>query len=82
MRQDTNTKKPLHVPVLSDEIISFLNINPNGIYVDGTCGLGGHSKLILKNLSKDGVLIAIDLDQDAILKAKINLNNKIPKIYF
>ncbi len=82
MKQNTKTKKPLHVPVLSNEVISFLDIKPNGIYVDGTCGLGGHSKLILKNLSKDGVLIAIDLDKDAIKEARLNLKNKTSKIYF
>ena len=41
---------PIHTPVLKNEVISFLDVQPNGIYVDGTCGLGGHSKIILKNL--------------------------------
>ena len=42
---------PIHTPVLKNEVISFLDIQPDGIYVDGTCGLGGHSKIILKNLT-------------------------------
>ena len=82
MKQSDRIKNPLHTPVLPNEVVSFFNINPNGVYVDGTCGLGGHSKLILNNLSENGSLIAIDLDQDAIKESQLNLNNKISKIHF
>jgi 16S rRNA (cytosine1402-N4)-methyltransferase len=54
-----------HIPVLLKECIDGLNINPSGVYVDVTFGGGGHSKEILKNLGKDGVLIAFDQDPDA-----------------
>ena len=54
-----------HIPVLLKECIEGLNINPSGVYVDVTFGGGGHSKEILKNLGKDGVLIAFDQDPDA-----------------
>lgn len=54
-----------HVPVMLKECIEGLNINPSGVYVDVTFGGGGHSKEILKNLGKDGVLIAFDQDPDA-----------------
>ncbi|RZK57697.1 MAG: 16S rRNA (cytosine(1402)-N(4))-methyltransferase RsmH [Pedobacter sp.] len=54
-----------HVPVLLQECIDGLNINPSGVYVDVTFGGGGHSKEILRNLGKDGVLIAFDQDPDA-----------------
>jgi len=47
-----------HNPVLLNESISGLNINPSGIYVDVTYGGGGHSKEILKNLNSNGKLIA------------------------
>lgn len=60
-----------HVPVLLQECIDGLNINPSGVYVDVTFGGGGHSKEILKNLGKDGVLIAFDQDPDA-QRNKIN----------
>ena len=43
-----------HVPVLLNESIKGLSIKPEGIYVDLTFGGGGHSKLILKKLSKKG----------------------------
>ena len=55
-----------HNPVLLNESISGLNINPSGIYVDVTYGGGGHSQEILKNLNSKGKLIAFDQDQDAI----------------
>lgn len=60
-----------HIPVLLNETIKLLNINPDGIYVDATAGGGGHSSEILKKL-KTGRLIAIDQDPDAIQ----NLKNK------
>ena len=55
-----------HKPVLLNETIESLNINPDGIYVDGTAGGGGHSYEILKRLSEKGRLISIDQDPDAI----------------
>ncbi len=54
-----------HVPVLFDETIDALQINPNGIYVDCTFGGGGHSNGILKKLSSKGKLIVFDQDADA-----------------
>ncbi len=55
-----------HVSVLLDECIDNLNINPEGIYVDGTMGGAGHSSHIAARLSDKGLLIAIDQDKDAI----------------
>jgi len=55
-----------HVPVLMREVISGLQINPSGIYVDCTFGGGGHSSEILKQLNNHGRLIAFDQDADAI----------------
>ena len=57
-----------HVSVLADEIIEYLNINPDGIYFDGTLGGGGHSSLICSHL-KGGRLIATDRDSNAIKAA-------------
>jgi 16S rRNA (cytosine1402-N4)-methyltransferase len=56
--------KMYHIPVLLNESIDALNINPTGIYVDVTFGGGGHSREILKRLT-DGKLIAFDRDSDA-----------------
>ena len=62
-----------HKPVMLEECIEGLNIKPGGIYVDGTLGGAGHSKEILKRLSKNGLLIGIDRDEDALKAAKENL---------
>ena len=62
-----------HKPVMLSECIEGLNIKPDGIYVDGTLGGAGHSKKIAKRLSKDGLLIGIDRDDDALKAAKKNL---------
>lgn len=56
---------PKHISVLLNECIENLNIKPDGIYVDGTLGLGGHSEQILKRLTT-GRLIGIDRDESAI----------------
>lgn len=62
-----------HTPVMLNECIEGLNINPDGIYVDGTLGGAGHSKEIAKRLSKKGMLIGIDRDEEALKAAKENL---------
>lgn len=64
-----------HIPVLAEETIENLNINPDGIYLDLTLGKGGHSKMILERLSDKGRLIAIDQDKEAIEAAKENLRD-------
>ncbi len=58
-----------HKSVLLFETIENLNIKPNGIYVDGTLGGGGHSFQILKRLGEGGRLIGIDQDEDALKAA-------------
>lgn len=58
-----------HTPVLLKECIDGLNISPDGVYVDGTLGRGGHSKEIARRLSQRGRLIGIDRDQTAIEEA-------------
>ena len=58
-----------HVSVLLDECIENLNIRPDGIYVDGTMGMGGHSEAILSRLGEGGRLIAVDRDFVAIKRA-------------
>ena len=58
-----------HVSVLLDETIAGLNIKPDGIYVDGTLGGGGHAYEVLKRLSPGGRLIGIDQDGEALKAA-------------
>lgn len=63
-----------HISVLLNECIQSLNINPNGIYIDGTMGGAGHSKEIAKKLT-NGQLICIDQDENAIKVGKERLKN-------
>jgi 16S rRNA (cytosine1402-N4)-methyltransferase len=60
------TNKPeYHIPVMLQECVDALCINPDGIYVDVTFGGGGHSRAIFEKLSPKGRLIAFDQDPDA-----------------
>ncbi len=59
-----------HVPVLADEVLEALNINPDAVYLDATYGRGGHSELILQRLSRKGRLLVIDRDPTAIEAAR------------
>jgi 16S rRNA (cytosine1402-N4)-methyltransferase len=60
----------MHEPVLAREAIEALAIQPDGIYVDGTFGRGGHSRLILERLGPRGRLIALDRDPQAAEAAR------------
>jgi len=59
-----------HQTVLLEEAVAALITNPDGFYVDGTFGRGGHSKLILERLTPNGRLLVIDKDPQAILAAQ------------
>ncbi|MCF6403953.1 16S rRNA (cytosine(1402)-N(4))-methyltransferase RsmH [Chitinophaga filiformis] len=66
-----------HLPVLLQEVITNLQIRPDGVYVDATFGGGGHSRAILEQLNENGRLIVFDQDEDAY-------NNRIddPRVTF
>ena len=59
-----------HITVLLNEAVDALNIQENGIYVDGTFGRGGHSRLILSKLGEKGRLVVFDKDPQAIAVAR------------
>lgn len=59
----------VHLPVLSREAPEALVARPDGLYVDGTFGRGGHSRLILQRLAPQGRLIAFDRDPEAVAAA-------------
>ena len=59
-----------HLSVLLQPSIEALNVRPAGIYLDGTFGRGGHSRLIMDSLGQDGRLIAIDRDPQAVAYAE------------
>ena len=70
-----------HIPVMLDECINGLNINPNGIYLDGTTGGAGHSSVIASKL-KNGKLVCIDKDDDALSVAQSRLKQYGYKVIF
>ena len=63
-----------HIPVMLKECVSALNVKSGGIYFDGTLGGGGHTRQILESSAPNGRVIATDLDDYAINRAKENLN--------
>ena len=70
-----------HYSVLLNECIEALNIRPDGVYVDGTLGMGGHSEQIARRLTT-GRLIAIDRDAEAIRRASARLAPWADRITF
>lgn len=70
-----------HVPVMLNEVLKGLEIKPDGVYVDGTLGGAGHSREIAKRISKNGLLIGIDRDEEAICVAKERLK-EFPNVRF
>ena len=70
-----------HEPVMLSQCIEGLNINPDGVYVDGTLGGGGHSSAICGMLSPAGTLIGTDADRDALEAAGQKLKDKKCRIH-
>ena len=78
-----------HVPVLLDDALRFLNVQPGGVYVDATLGLAGHSSAIARRLGGKGKLICFDRDPEAMAKAKARLaelaaelGDEMPEVVF
>ena len=69
-----------HISVMPKETLDLLDVKPNGIYVDGTLGRGGHSRLILEKL-KNGKLYCFDLDEQAIKESQEVLKDYDNVIY-
>lgn len=67
--------RPLHCPVMVDEVMALLNVKSEGVYLDGTLGMGGHSSEILKRLGDNGRLIGVDKDEDALNYASLRLQD-------
>jgi 16S rRNA (cytosine1402-N4)-methyltransferase len=66
-------ERPLHIPVLLEASLEYLNVRPGGVVVDATLGLGGHSAAIARKLGGAGKLICFDRDPEAMAKAQERL---------
>ncbi len=64
-----------HVPVMTREVLSALNVRPGGRYVDGTVGGGGHALAIMEAASPGGMLLGIDRDAEALNAAQRRLEH-------
>ena len=71
-----------HVSVLAEECIQALNLRPDGVYVDGTTGGGGHSLRIAQQLAPAGRLICIDRDEEALAAASRRLEAYRDRVTF
>jgi 16S rRNA (cytosine1402-N4)-methyltransferase len=74
--------KPVHIPVLLNEVIEALNVQPGYKYVDCTLGLGGHAQAILDRSGPAGQLLGIDADPAALNLAREKLSNYPNPIIF
>ena len=71
----------MHIPVLSEEVLEGLTIEPSGIYVDATAGLGGHSFAIAKRL-ESGKLYSCDRDAESLELARATCEEVAARIQF
>lgn len=71
----------VHATVLLNEAVEALEIKPDGVYVDGTFGRGGHSRLILQKLGESGCLIALDKDPMAIEEGRTIADARFRMVY-
>jgi 16S rRNA (cytosine1402-N4)-methyltransferase len=69
-----------HEPALVEEVLHYLISQPDGVYVDGTVGGGGHAEAILTLISSRGKLVGMDLDCEAITFARRRLERFGEKI--
>ncbi|HDD35418.1 MAG TPA: 16S rRNA (cytosine(1402)-N(4))-methyltransferase RsmH [Candidatus Desulfofervidus auxilii] len=63
-----------HIPVLKEEVLFYLNCEPGKVFVDGTVGGGGHAKAILEASKPNGILVGLDVDEEALAVAQKNLS--------
>ncbi|MBM9536034.1 16S rRNA (cytosine(1402)-N(4))-methyltransferase RsmH [Desulfobulbus alkaliphilus] len=74
MKQTPEEGNALHIPVLLAEVVDWLRPVSKGVYVDGTLGLGGHTRALLEESAPDGQVLGFEWDEEAAAKAKISLS--------
>ncbi len=75
LSEDVNGVPAGHVPVLVDEVVQGLRIRPDGVYVDGTLGRGGHARAVLERLGPRGRFIGLDRDNESLETFRPTLGN-------
>lgn len=61
----TQDQSAIHIPVLKDEVLEWLQPRPGALYVDGTLGLGGHTQAILERSAPTGRVVGFEWDEEA-----------------
>ncbi len=72
-----NTQQTLHIPVLLDEVIRFLQPEPGNFYIDGTLGGGGHTAELLKRSAPTGKVLGLDTDVEALDRVRKRLAEEV-----
>jgi len=75
LSNQSQEQPPHHIPVMVNEVMDLLITHPNGIYLDGTVGLGGHAAHILNALSDSARLLGLDRDEKALEICNKRLSN-------
>jgi 16S rRNA (cytosine1402-N4)-methyltransferase len=75
-------KAPAHIPVMTEEVLDNLITREDGLYVDATLGLGGHTKAILDYTNYQSRIIGLDVDEEAIAIASNNLSKYKSNVVF
>ena len=79
---DVEKTKAEHIPVLAKTLVEQINLSQDAVMVDATIGHGGHSFLFAKQLSSDGIIFGMDVDEDSIANAKATLKEANCKVVF
>ena len=72
----------MHKPVMLKEVVELMGVKPGGRYIDGTLGGGGHAQAVLERIGKDGRLLGIDRDAEALARTTDRLKAWIPACVF
>ena len=70
------TENWTHIPIMAEQVADLLLLNPEGVYVDATLGLGGHTRLFLSRLSPQARIFGFDKDEEALRMAQERVNDK------
>src|SRR6185369_16304562 len=71
----------MHIPVMVGEVLEYLAVRPDGVYVDATAGMGGHTREIAKRLTT-GMVIANDRDAESLEMARQNTAEWADRIHY
>src|SRR5438105_2964053 len=71
-----------HIPVLTNEVIQFLDPKPGGRFIDATFGAGGHSRVILERIAPAGMVLAIDQDESVLSRTAAEFASFASRIVF